>query len=62
LRLNLIAAWREATVFTEADRAALAMTEEGTRLADDAGGVPDEVWANAGKHYDEERTCSLSNC
>jgi AhpD family alkylhydroperoxidase len=59
LRLNLVAAWREATVFTEAERAALAVAEEGTRLADAAGGVPDEVWANASKHYDEEQLVAL---
>ncbi|KIF78781.1 alkylhydroperoxidase [Streptomyces sp. 150FB] len=54
-RLNLIAAWREATVFTEAERAALELTEQGTRIADAAGGVSDEAWANAAKHYDEEQ-------
>ncbi|WP_435583241.1 carboxymuconolactone decarboxylase family protein [Amycolatopsis thermoflava] len=58
-RLNLVAAWREATVFTEAERAALEVTEEGTRLADAAGGVSDEVWANAAKHYDEEQLAAL---
>ena len=55
LRLNLVATWREATVFTEAERAALELTEEGTRLADAAGGVPDEVWERAAQHYDEEQ-------
>jgi AhpD family alkylhydroperoxidase len=59
LRLNLVAAWREATVFTEAERAALELAEEGTRIADAAGGVPDEVWANAAKHYDEEQLVAL---
>jgi AhpD family alkylhydroperoxidase len=49
-RLNLVAAWREATVFTEAERAALEVTEQGTRMADAAGGVTDEAWANAAKH------------
>ncbi|SEP53261.1 carboxymuconolactone decarboxylase family protein [Amycolatopsis saalfeldensis] len=58
-RLNLVAAWREATVFTEAERAALELTEQGTRLADAAGGVSDEVWANAAKHYDEEQLGAL---
>lgn len=43
----------EATVFTEAERAALELAEEGTRTADGAGGVADEVWARAAKHYDE---------
>ena len=59
LRLNLVAAWREATVFTDAERAALELTEQGTRLADAAGGVTDEVWANAAKHYDEEQLVAL---
>jgi AhpD family alkylhydroperoxidase len=59
VRLNLVAAWREATVFTEAERAALELTEQGTRLADAAGGVTDEVWANAARHYDEEQLAAL---
>ena len=58
-RLHLVAAWREATVFTEAERAALELTEQGTRLADGAGGVTDEVWENAAKHYDEEQLAAL---
>jgi AhpD family alkylhydroperoxidase len=59
VRLNLVVAWREATVFTEAERAALELAEEGTRVADAAGGVSDEVWANAAKHYDEEQLGAL---
>ncbi|MEU0835119.1 carboxymuconolactone decarboxylase family protein [Streptomyces sp. NPDC005969] len=59
VRLNLVAAWREATVFTEAERAALELTEQGTRIADAAGGVTDEAWANAAKHYDEEQLAAL---
>ena len=47
IRLNLAAAWREATVFTEAERAALALGEEGTRLADTYHGVSDETWASS---------------
>jgi AhpD family alkylhydroperoxidase len=58
-RLNLIAAWREATVFTDAERAALELTEQGTRIADAAGGVTDEAWADAAKHYDEEQLAAL---
>ncbi|AJT65594.3 hypothetical protein T261_3933 [Streptomyces lydicus] len=58
-RLNLVAAWREATVFTDAERAALELTEQGTRIADAAGGVTDEAWANAAKHYDEEQLAAL---
>ncbi|MFG3224339.1 carboxymuconolactone decarboxylase family protein [Kitasatospora sp. NPDC048194] len=57
-RLNLVAAWREATVFTEAERAALELAEQGSRLADGTG-VSDEVWENAAKHYDEEQLAAL---
>ncbi|MFF8371820.1 carboxymuconolactone decarboxylase family protein [Streptomyces lydicus] len=59
VRLNLVAAWREATVFTEAERAALELAEEGTRVADAAGGVSDKVWEYAAKHYDEEQLTAL---
>lgn len=58
-RLNLVAAWREATVFTEAERAALELTEEGTRIADAAGGVSDEVWTRATAHYDDAQLGAL---
>ncbi|MFD7089603.1 MULTISPECIES: carboxymuconolactone decarboxylase family protein [unclassified Streptomyces] len=58
-RLNLVAAWREATVFTGAERAALELAEEGTRVADAAGGVSDEVWASAAEHYDEAQLTAL---
>ncbi|MFI9612034.1 carboxymuconolactone decarboxylase family protein [Streptomyces sp. NPDC052023] len=58
-RLNLVAAWREATVFTDAERAALELAEQGTRLADAAGGVTDEAWQNAAKYYDEEQLVAL---
>ncbi|MEV6588135.1 carboxymuconolactone decarboxylase family protein [Streptomyces acidicola] len=58
-RLHLVAAWREAKVFTDAERAALELTEQGTRIADAAGGVTDEAWANAAKHYDEEQLVAL---
>jgi AhpD family alkylhydroperoxidase len=59
VRLHLVAAWREATVFTEAERAALELAEEGTRVADAAGGVRAEVWARAAEHYDEEQLTAL---
>ncbi|MEO3793382.1 carboxymuconolactone decarboxylase family protein [Nonomuraea sp. B10E15] len=59
VRLNLVAAWREATVFTDAERAALELAEQGTRVADAAGGVTDEVWATAAKHYDEDQLAAL---
>ncbi|MFI9506073.1 carboxymuconolactone decarboxylase family protein [Nocardia sp. NPDC052566] len=58
VRLNLVAAWHEATVFTEAERAALALTEEATRIAD-GGKVSDETWAQVRKHYDEEQAGAL---
>lgn len=59
VRLNLVATWREATVFTEAERAALELAEQGTRIADAAGGITDEAWANAAKHYDEDQLTAL---
>lgn len=59
VRLNLVAAWRESTVFTEAERAALALAEEGTRLADAHHGVSDETWAQVREHYDEDQTAAL---
>jgi AhpD family alkylhydroperoxidase len=58
-RLNLVATWREATVFTDAERAALELTEQGTRIADAAGGVTDDAWAHAVKHYDEDQLAAL---
>jgi AhpD family alkylhydroperoxidase len=58
-RLNLVAAWREATVFTEAERAALELAEQGTRIADAAGGVTDEAWANAVRHFDDDQLVPL---
>jgi alkylhydroperoxidase family enzyme len=58
-RLNLIAAWREANVFTEAERAALEPTEQGTRIADAAGGVSGDAWAHAAKHFDDDQLAAL---
>jgi AhpD family alkylhydroperoxidase len=57
-RLHLVATWREANCFTEPERAALELTEHGTRIADSAG-VPDDVWLNASKHFDEEQLGAL---
>jgi AhpD family alkylhydroperoxidase len=59
VRLNLVAAWRESTVFTEAEQAALALAEEGTRLADAYQGVSDETWAQVRKHYDDDEIAAL---
>jgi AhpD family alkylhydroperoxidase len=57
-RINMVAAWREAPYFSDAERAALALTEAATRLADSAG-VPDEVWDEAARHYDEQQLAGL---
>ncbi|MFB6817548.1 carboxymuconolactone decarboxylase family protein [Streptomyces sp. NPDC056347] len=58
VRLHLVAAWREATVFTGAERAALELAEQGTRIAD-GGEVCDAVWAKAAEHYDQEQLGAL---
>ncbi|WP_327289213.1 carboxymuconolactone decarboxylase family protein [Streptomyces sp. NBC_01198] len=58
-RLHMVAAWREATVFTDAERAALELAEQGTRIADTSGGVTPEAWENAAKHYDEHELAAL---
>jgi AhpD family alkylhydroperoxidase len=64
VRINLVGAWRDAKVFTDAERAALELTEQGTRIADGAGGVSDEAWANAAKHFDNDQlgalTCTIA--
>ncbi|RKT54723.1 carboxymuconolactone decarboxylase family protein [Saccharothrix australiensis] len=59
VRLNLVATWREATVYTAAERAALAFAEEGTRIADAHQGVSDETWAAVREHHDEEQVAAL---
>lgn len=58
-RLNMVATWREAVGFTEAERAALAFAEEGTRLADAHTGVSDETWARVREHYDDDQIAAL---
>ena len=58
-RLFAVAAWREAPYFTEAERAALALTEAATRLADRADPVPDSIWDEAAQHYDERGLAAL---
>ena len=52
-RLLAVAAWRESPLFSEAERAALDLTEAATRLSDRGDQVPDEVWQAATRHYDE---------
>jgi AhpD family alkylhydroperoxidase len=58
-RLHAVAAWRETPYFTDAERAALALTESVTRLADRPDAVSDEVWDEAAKHYDERGLAGL---
>jgi AhpD family alkylhydroperoxidase len=58
-RLFAVAAWRDAPYFTEAERAALALTEAVTRLSDRANPVPDEIWNEAARHYDERALAAL---
>ncbi|HEX5481420.1 MAG TPA: carboxymuconolactone decarboxylase family protein [Terriglobia bacterium] len=58
-RLFAVAAWRDAPYFTDAERAALALGEAVTRLSDRADPVPDEVWREAARHYDEPALAAL---
>jgi AhpD family alkylhydroperoxidase len=58
-RLFAVSAWRESPHFTEAERAALALSEEITRLADKGEAVPDEVFDEAAKHFDEKQLSGL---
>ena len=58
-RIWTIAAWREAPYFTDAERTALALTEAVTRLSDRADPVPDDIWEQASRHYDEQALASL---
>lgn len=61
-RLFTVSAWRDAPYFTDAERAALALTEVGTRLADQSEPVPDAVFDEAAKHYDEPALAALIVC
>jgi len=58
-RLFAVAAWRETDLFTDAERAALALAESMTRLADRPDPVPDEVWDEAAQHFDEKQMAGL---
>jgi AhpD family alkylhydroperoxidase len=58
-RINTVAAWRETPYFTEAERAALALTEAATRLADRPDPVRDDVWDEAARHYDKAQLAAL---
>ncbi|MER9419883.1 carboxymuconolactone decarboxylase family protein [Mesorhizobium sp. M0306] len=58
-RVFTVSAWRETPYFTDAERAALALTEAATRLADRPDPVPDAVWDEAARHYDEKALAAL---
>jgi AhpD family alkylhydroperoxidase len=58
-RLQVIAGWRDAPYFTDAERAALALTEAVTRLSDRSDPVPDEVWNEAARHFNEQELGNL---
>jgi AhpD family alkylhydroperoxidase len=58
-RVHTVAAWREAPYFTDAERAALALAEAATRIADRPDPVPDDVWEEAARHYDEQQLAAL---
>ena len=58
-RLFAVSAWRDAPYFTEAERAVLALTESVTRLSDRSDPVPDDVWNDAARHFDEHKLASL---
>jgi AhpD family alkylhydroperoxidase len=58
-RIFSVAAWRDTPYFTDAERAALALTESVTRLADKADPVPDDIWEEATRHYPEKELAAL---
>jgi AhpD family alkylhydroperoxidase len=58
-RIFMVGAWREAPYFSDAERAALALTEATTRLADRPDPVPDEIWDEAARHYSETQLAAL---
>jgi AhpD family alkylhydroperoxidase len=58
-RVFAVAAWRDAPYFTDAERAALALAEAVTRLSDAPDAVPDEIWDEAARHYEEQALAAL---
>ncbi len=58
-RIFMLGAWRESPYYSDAERAALALTEAVTRLADRSDAIPDEVWEDAARHYDEAQLAGL---
>jgi AhpD family alkylhydroperoxidase len=58
-RLHNVVAWRETPFFTDAERAALALTEAATRIQDGAPGVTDQIWDDAAAHFDEKQLSAI---
>ncbi|MFI6393602.1 carboxymuconolactone decarboxylase family protein [Nonomuraea sp. NPDC050540] len=58
-RVGLVAAWREAPYYTDSERAALALAEAATRLADRPDSVSDEIWNDAADHFDEQQLAAI---
>jgi AhpD family alkylhydroperoxidase len=58
-RLDTVAAWRDAPFFSDAERAALALTEAATRLSDRTDPVPDAIFDEAAKHYNQQALAAL---
>jgi AhpD family alkylhydroperoxidase len=58
-RIVAVSAWRDAPYFSEAERAALALTEALTRISDRSDPVPDDIWNDAARHYDEATLAGL---
>jgi AhpD family alkylhydroperoxidase len=58
-RIHLVVAWREAPYFSDAERAALALAEAATRVADRPDPVSDDVWDEAARHYDDAQLAAL---
>lgn len=58
-RLHNVVAWRETSLYTDAERAALALAEAATRIQDNAPGVTDDIWAEAAKHFDDKQLQSI---
>ena len=58
-RIAMVGAWREAPYFSDAERAALALTETVTRLADSSDPVPDAIWQEVARHYDSRQLAGL---
>lgn len=61
-RLASVASWQDAPYFTEAEHAALALTEAVTRLSDRSDAVPDPVWNEAARHFEEKALAALVLC